>query len=608
MALTTVTYAAALDAALEAAGRGWHTFPLVGKSPFAGSHGHRDASADPTAIRAAMNNRRAISFGIATGAGSGIVIVDVDDRDALAALEADLGPLPDAPTVITASGGSHIYFAHPGGHVPTTAAKLAIGVDTRGDGGFCVGAGSTLPDGRQYGWECSSHPDDVALPALPARWLAAIQATPARRTAATTDDAAPILEGGRDHALTSIAGRLRRAGLSEAAMRAALQKTNAERCQPPLPDAAVARIAASIARYPAGQSPPLPAPPRAEGATDPDPCADARDALAAARADLAAVRADLTARDDQVATLQERARWQDVTINMLMNPDLGPAAPTAVALVDRLRGRRPDRPDHDASHRVPHAALAARTGRSVDVTHSHVKRLAAMTDPDGAPLFRRDIITVPERVDPETGEIVALHREQFIGTGPVTAEHIALALAVYAAPTKRNHGGARTANPPCPNCGSRHRRSVCSDCGATVNPVAPTVDAAAAEPNRQDAPLAADGPEGAPGVAPYTLLPHLDGLAGPGADEGSGDPEDVAAAPAAPGPLEAAVQRLGPRPAHRATPDQPPLTAATDADAADAADPWQPPSEQHAPPVAVRFGAPQPARYDKYTDVANGRP
>ena len=107
MAVTSATSGAALDAALAAAERGWHTFPLAGKVPFAGSHGHLDATADPTAVRAAMTNRRAIAYGIATGAVSGVVVIDVDGdagRDSLAALEAELGPLPDAPTVITASG------------------------------------------------------------------------------------------------------------------------------------------------------------------------------------------------------------------------------------------------------------------------------------------------------------------------------------------------------------------------------------------------------------------------------------------------------------------------------------------------------------------------
>ncbi len=63
---------------------------------------------------------------------------------------------------------------------------------------------------------------------------------------------ARIDEGGRNNALTSIAGRLRRSGLSGEAMLAALIVHNAERCIPPLPESEVRQIAASVARYPIG--------------------------------------------------------------------------------------------------------------------------------------------------------------------------------------------------------------------------------------------------------------------------------------------------------------------------------------------------------------------
>jgi hypothetical protein len=62
----------------------------------------------------------------------------------------------------------------------------------------------------------------------------------------------PVPEGARNMTLTCIAGSLRRAGLSELAMRAALLVTNRERCLPPLADAEVAKITESIAKRPAG--------------------------------------------------------------------------------------------------------------------------------------------------------------------------------------------------------------------------------------------------------------------------------------------------------------------------------------------------------------------
>jgi len=59
-------------------------------------------------------------------------------------------------------------------------------------------------------------------------------------------------EGGRNAALASMAGKMRRAGCSADAVLQALRVTNDERCRPPLPDDEVAAIARSIGRYAPG--------------------------------------------------------------------------------------------------------------------------------------------------------------------------------------------------------------------------------------------------------------------------------------------------------------------------------------------------------------------
>jgi hypothetical protein len=59
-----------------------------------------------------------------------------------------------------------------------------------------------------------------------------------------------LAEGGRNHALTSLAGTMRSRGLSEAAIEAALLAENLARCNPPLPESEVRRIAHSVGRYP----------------------------------------------------------------------------------------------------------------------------------------------------------------------------------------------------------------------------------------------------------------------------------------------------------------------------------------------------------------------
>ena len=58
-----------------------------------------------------------------------------------------------------------------------------------------------------------------------------------------------IAHGGRNSALASIAGRMRRAGLTGDEIDAGLQQINLNRCEPPLPAVEVSTIARSIGRY-----------------------------------------------------------------------------------------------------------------------------------------------------------------------------------------------------------------------------------------------------------------------------------------------------------------------------------------------------------------------
>jgi hypothetical protein len=62
------------------------------------------------------------------------------------------------------------------------------------------------------------------------------------------DDGQPIREN-RNIRLTSIAGKLRNAGLSPAALEVALLQVNADRCEPTLEEEEVKQIAASVGRY-----------------------------------------------------------------------------------------------------------------------------------------------------------------------------------------------------------------------------------------------------------------------------------------------------------------------------------------------------------------------
>ncbi|WP_199443860.1 bifunctional DNA primase/polymerase [Umezawaea beigongshangensis] len=179
----------ALAAALDAAARGWHVFPLRPGSKIPALHGEKScprtgpcttghlgweqrATTDPDRIHRAWSTA-AFNIGIATGP-AGLVVVDLDTpkspadvptpgwtregiadgHDVFVSLCEQAGkPVPwETFTVRTARGGSHLYFtAPPGVQLRNTEGDTGSGlgwkVDTRAGGGYVVAAGSTTPDG-----------------------------------------------------------------------------------------------------------------------------------------------------------------------------------------------------------------------------------------------------------------------------------------------------------------------------------------------------------------------------------------------------------------------------------------------------------------------------
>lgn len=95
-------------------------------------------------------------YGIQTGQFNKIFVVDLDvgeGKDGVAALLALAAgrPIPDTLSVLTPSGGVHLYFRLPPGvHVPTSHGVLGPGIDIKGEGGFVVGPGSPHRTGGVY--------------------------------------------------------------------------------------------------------------------------------------------------------------------------------------------------------------------------------------------------------------------------------------------------------------------------------------------------------------------------------------------------------------------------------------------------------------------------
>jgi hypothetical protein len=79
--------------------------------------------------------------------------------------------------------------------------------------------------------------------------LERLKAQPPSTSAPGSDGNDVIPEGQRNASLASLAGTMRKRGMTPCAIEAALLVENAERCKPPLPKAEVREIASSVSRY-----------------------------------------------------------------------------------------------------------------------------------------------------------------------------------------------------------------------------------------------------------------------------------------------------------------------------------------------------------------------
>lgn len=239
-----------LTAALEYAAQGWAVFPLQPgtKVPYPGTQGFKDATTVGHVIQVLWGDNPNANIGIATGAVSGIVVLDFDEKAGGLDTHYKLAArLPETLICRTGGGGLHLYFKHPG--VPIrNKAKLYPGMDVRGDGGYVVAPPSTTAS--LYEWQ---HPVQDSRPLEPAEmpaWLIQELREPARvAPPAHTADVDDVVEGGRNDYLARVAGALQRKGLSFEALSAALHAENEAKCVPPLPGYEVEMIARSISRY-----------------------------------------------------------------------------------------------------------------------------------------------------------------------------------------------------------------------------------------------------------------------------------------------------------------------------------------------------------------------
>ena len=149
-------------------------------------------------------------------------MLDVDAQHGgmgtLAQLEREHGKLPPTVEVLTPSGGRHYHFRHSGRQLKTGVGVLGHGLDTRGEGGYAVLPPSVGVNGRAYKY---MRPPEKVEQAEPPAWLFEILEEQLRIGAAPPVEEI-IPEGKRRQAMLSVAGSMRRRGLTGAEILAAL--------------------------------------------------------------------------------------------------------------------------------------------------------------------------------------------------------------------------------------------------------------------------------------------------------------------------------------------------------------------------------------------------
>ncbi len=163
----------ALDVALILASEGRHCFPCASSKRPTTPHGFLDASADPLALRGLWVRYAGPLVGVRTGHSSGIDVLDLDRKHcgAMVWWASHRDRLPVTRVHRTRSGGLHLVFQH-APDIRCSAARIARGIDVRGDGGYIIW------------WPATDLPVLCDAPFAPwPEWLSA-QLFPSQRTVA----------------------------------------------------------------------------------------------------------------------------------------------------------------------------------------------------------------------------------------------------------------------------------------------------------------------------------------------------------------------------------------------------------------------------------------
>jgi len=242
-----------LQIALNCLGSGWHVFPCWPrtKKPMT-AHGWHDASSDEAQVRAWWTKWPDANVAIACKP-SHLAVLDCDHG-----LKNEQGfrdwrersGLPVTYTVRTGRRddyGVQMYFSDVIPDVGEWTLNGGSG-QVKSLGGYVMAAGCVHPDSGET-YEVLIHAPIAPTPDV-------VRALKKAEAPGAKGDGGPFTAN-RNIALTSIAGKLRNAGLSKDAIEVALLQVNADRCVPPMDEAEVKEIAKHAAEWSIPQIEPI---------------------------------------------------------------------------------------------------------------------------------------------------------------------------------------------------------------------------------------------------------------------------------------------------------------------------------------------------------------
>jgi hypothetical protein len=223
----------------------WHKSDL--------EHGVHSATTDEKIIRRWWQRWPGANVGIATGKVSGVIAGDIDPRNGGdKSLKRLPGNFPITPTSRTGGKGDHYLLAYPDNcfNIKNDTDLAGFpGIDIKSDGGFIVAPPSSHISGEKYYWK-----RDLDTPFAPTpNWLLELIKKEDSHEHKFAPFGEVIPEGKRVKTLVSLAGTMRRRGMNESALLAALEALNQSQCEEPLPDSKIRDIARSYGKYPPGK-------------------------------------------------------------------------------------------------------------------------------------------------------------------------------------------------------------------------------------------------------------------------------------------------------------------------------------------------------------------